>query len=224
MSIFSKIADTVKGVVKGVAPVAATAANFIPGVGPTGAALIGAGANLVGGYADRRAAQAYNSALGKNWKKQQKRILKMDKRRTKQIGNVQRRSDYKQMRDQYEDQFEWLVEGAQKAGYNPLTVLGRQGTFSGGYGAGAGGASAMPEAANPLTTGQIFANAAKTYAENIPVVDPIEQETRRLNNELTQARINQINSEQLRLGQSVPQVRRTASQVESYDPMGTPAH
>lgn len=114
-----------------------------------------------------------------------------------------------------QEQFKWLVDGAQRAGFNPLTVLGAGGARS---------ANATPAISSPLAGGMDgsgftresgVGRAIGAAAAIADAFDPIERESRRLENELAKARLDQINSEQTRLGIGVPKVRTTSSNVET---------
>jgi len=111
----------------------------------------------------------------------------------------------KLMRRTEEKKYKWIVEGAQRAGFNPLTALR------------AGGGQMTQGLQTPLSTGAVIGNALNagiqtglnTWA-NRP--DPIEQESRVLDNELKKQRLKQIQNEEARFGQ-VPAVRTTSSQT-----------
>lgn len=117
----------------------------------------------------------------------------------------------RQMADQYRNQFGWLVEGAQKAGFNPLTALGTASTHGGGS-AGGGMTPLAAHVPSPVDMGQAIGDLGSFMSS----LDPIERERRELENELARRRIEQIDSEQTRLGQ-MPEVRRTASEVQGGD-------
>jgi hypothetical protein len=134
------------------------------------------------------------------------------------------------------DSYQWMVEGAQKAGLNPLTVMGvppvSNATGASQMGGGSGLGTSQPayggisatSGSNPDfqmhrssvtegNLGEIIADAVKAYAAGIE--DPIERESRERQNELTEARIKQINNEILRTGQQtgVPSMRSTETNV-----------
>lgn len=119
-----------------------------------------------------------------------------------------------QMADQYRNQFGWLVEGAQKAGFNPLTALGQASTHGGGA-APAGQTPLTNHVPDPVNKGAVIGDAV---GKMIGSMDPIEQERRVLENELMEKRIAQIDNEEKRLGQ-VPELRQTAGEVRRN---GTP--
>lgn len=192
----------------------------------------GAG-SLIGGLfgGDEFDHRAYQKQAGTNydlWNRQmhqnQRVFDKTTRRRNLEDRKIAFNQDRAQMRQMYRNQFQWLVDGAQAAGYNPLTVLGRASTFQ-GPALGQPGIPPLASSPTPTTrekSGGRIGDALAGVGAAISSMDPIHRESLRLQNELTEARINQINSEQLRLGQSVPQVQRTSSQVVGGDVTESP--
>lgn len=112
----------------------------------------------------------------------------------------------KTMKDQMTNQFNWLVEGAQKAGFNPLTALGKS-THVPMASSGVG----LPLDMTPRRDTRV-SEALAGLAEAADEWDPIDRERRKLENELLEKRIAQVGSENQRLG--VQPVRKTSSKVE----------
>jgi hypothetical protein len=127
-----------------------------------------------------------------------------------------------------QDQFQWMVEGAQKAGINPLTAMGVGPVQSGSAMASGNAALSTPGAALSQPgaymptfqynssapepgIGGALGDAVQTFAGLYE--DPITREGRQLQNDLTQKRIQSLNNEALRFGQSVPQMRSTESET-----------
>lgn len=80
------------------------------------------------------------------------------------------------------NRYDWLRQGAEKAGFNPASVLGAAG--------GGAIAQASPlQMASPMNTGAVIADAIYNFAD---AMDPVRAETERLNNELLQAEINSV--------------------------------
>jgi len=104
-----------------------------------------------------------------------------------------------QLQDQYDltrdlelSKYGWLVEGAQRAGFNPLTALGNTG------GPQLQGAST---AISPIAVQSYIGEALSTAAGNFKgPEDPIEKEGRVLDNKLKMAKLAQMTSEVNRLG------------------------
>lgn len=106
-----------------------------------------------------------------------------------------------------QERFKWLRDGAQAAGFNPLTVLG------------ATGGNMAPQLQNPLNTNavaQALSSGLTTFAN---AYDPVRHETQELQNELLREQIDEINNNELRYG-AVPQVRTTTSPIETRDGQG----
>lgn len=238
--------DTLKKVAKVAIPVGAAVATggaLAPALGPAlasagtflnstaGSALVGpaikAGASLVGGYADNRAASSqaqYQNYLNEEqYERSRSDTLSdynmqrddawTDHRRTAKFDRNQNKIAQREL-DQ--NQAKWIRQGALKAGFNPLTLLGKGGTAAGVSGSPLGTPLANVTPAQPLAppSANGLGNAARAVADGVSQwVDPVIRESQVLENELTQARIDQIQNEQTRLGQ-VPQVRTTASPVE----------
>jgi len=86
----------------------------------------------------------------------------------------------------------WLVDGAQKAGFNPLTALGATGGPQ---------LQGSPAAISPIAVQSYVGEALSTAAGNYQgPEDPIEKEGRVLDNKLKMAKLAQMNSEVNRLG------------------------
>lgn len=119
-----------------------------------------------------------------------------------------------------ENRYEWLVEGAQRAGFNPLTALGATGAqLSGGGQASMAALSPVTLATTPAPVLGAGPTTLETLGSAIAQLeDPIDKEARRLRNELTFQQIQTEKNNRARLGQ-LPVMRRTASPIEaSYDP------
>lgn len=101
-----------------------------------------------------------------------------------------------------ENRFKWLREGALRAGFNPLTVLGAT-----------GGATApqlqAPSTPLSLSTGEIIGGAVAAAGA---AYDPIGHRTQELENELLERQIDEIDKNQTSLG--VQPVRKTRSPVQ----------
>jgi len=110
---------------------------------------------------------------------------------------------YKYSKKQLGDQFDltrdlelskygWLVEGAQKAGFNPLTALGATGGPQ---------LQGSPAAISPIAVQSYVGEALSTAAGNFQgPEDAIEKEGRILDNKLKMAKLAQMSSEVNRLG------------------------
>ena len=86
----------------------------------------------------------------------------------------------------------WLVEGAQKAGFNPLTALGATGGPQ---------LQGSPAAISPIAVQSYVGEALSTAAGNYKgPEDAIEKEGRVLDNKLKMAKLAQMTSEVNRLG------------------------
>lgn len=195
--------------------VAATAAgsagaSFLPGITQVAGPILGAIGSAFGG--NDFSAYDHWQGLDNSFEDWRRRLHYSQKYDYYQRQKLMEQDAYFKQHDT-ENQFRWLVEGAQKAGFNPLTVLG-----AGGARTSPGPAISTPLGQQPGAAGFRRENSigkiATAAGAIVDAFDPIERESRRLENELAQARLNQINSEQTRLGQGVPQVRRTESPVE----------
>lgn len=113
------------------------------------------------------------------------------------------------------NRYKWLVSGAKRAGFNPLTVLGA----TGGQMAGLPSVS-VPAA--PLSMGSVVGRALVDGANAYLSSDPIAEASDRLDVELKKARLEQIKNENSRQIGTVPVVRETASTVEEggAEPLG----
>lgn len=187
---------------------------------PVLGAIAGIGAKLWSDRQNRKSVNSTNAANQRQWYEQMEATQGYNERdyeRHSRWRAVEKDQDNRQMQHQFENQFGWLVEGAQKAGFNPLTVLGQGQTFSGGGGmSGPGSYPLGPQNEAP----RYDANISPELVAIGEYMDPIERANRRLENELLEARIKQINNEETRLGQ-MPQVRRTSSPVETTQFPGT---
>jgi len=109
--------------------------------------------------------------------------------------------EYSQMslEDQYQltkrlelDKYGWLVEGAQNAGFNPLTVLGKTGGPQ---------LAGQTQSISPIAVQSYIGEALSTAAGNFQgPEDPIQKEGRILDNKLKMAKLAQLSSEVNRLG------------------------
>lgn len=163
---------------------------------PLAAPLVAAGASLLGGL------------LGK--KKTPKRNSR--KRNRKDI-RMQYRQGHAAQERMEKERFNWMVEGAQKAGFNPLTVLGATGGGQGAVPSVTPVLSATPQ--EGTSTGEVVGNAIIAGAN---AYDPIGDETRRLENEIRKQTITSLKGQNERFGASVPTVRETASPVVEGGP------
>jgi len=90
------------------------------------------------------------------------------------------------------NKYGWLVEGAQNAGFNPLTALGMTGGPQ---------LQGSPAAISPIAVQSYVGEALSTAAGNYQgPEDPIEKEGRVLDNKLKMAKLAQMTSEVNRLG------------------------
>jgi len=144
----------------------------------TTAALITGGASLLGGIMGRK--------KGPSLKKQHR---------------VARESQQKLARDLPK----YIVAGALKAGFNPLTVLGATG----------GQVGSATQATPIVGTNNFIQDALTTAADAYVRYDPIAEETRRLQNEIAQEELSQIRNEALRFGNQVRGVRTTQSPIDT---------
>ena len=121
-------------------------------------------------------------------------------------------------RDALRNDLTSMVEGAQKAGFNPLTVLGATGGQSG----------FSPQGTmSPLSTHQSISSPQGEqrdllgdFARGVGAAigeygDPIAAETRRLNNELTKAQTDTLRHQIAREQSAVPAVQSSQSPSES---------
>lgn len=102
----------------------------------------------------------------------------------------QQEKQYKLNRQEAINRGEWIREGAEKSGFNPLTYLGVNGGSVGGYsGAGGGGGSAM---AAPLASfaaslgdaaGALFENSETTEEAEQKTIKSVKQQQQRLERE-----------------------------------------
>lgn len=105
------------------------------------------------------------------------------------------------------ERFGWLRDGAQNAGFNPLTVLGATGGRMGNTPTIAGMTAAgrtAPLQISPI--GEAIQSAAQAY-------NPMDFETKRLENELLKEQIDEIKRNKIKVG--VQGVRRTASPLQT---------
>lgn len=117
----------------------------------------------------------------------------------KKAAKKQYKYDKLAMQEQFElnkqtelERWSWLVEGAQNAGFNPLTVLGASGGAM-------GNAPTAPRKIAPLSNiGNAIAQAGSEFARYMP--NPIDTQTQKLENELLRKQITQIDNENLRFG------------------------
>ena len=100
-----------------------------------------------------------------------------------------------------ERRFQWLVKGAQNAGFNPLTVLG------------ATGGQHAPAPQSPISRSAVIGNAIAKAAE---AYDPIRREREELENELLREQIDDIKRTKTKVG--VPGLKTTSSPTKVYDP------
>lgn len=130
-------------------------------------------------------------------------------------GKTKTQWDFAERSRLEKDRFKWLVRGAKRAGFNPLTVLGATGGQMGG---------GPVATASPFTARQAVGDAIAAATNAYLSTDPIAQETAKLENQLLRKQIDQYENEAGRfgtrpIGSSVPQVRSTASPVsQSVDP------
>ena len=95
-------------------------------------------------------------------------------------------------RDLELSKYGWLVEGAQKAGFNPLTALGKTGGPQ---------LQGSPAAISPIAVQSYIGEALSTAAGNFKgPEDAIQKESRILDNKLKMAKLAQMSSEVHRLG------------------------
>lgn len=97
-----------------------------------------------------------------------------------------------------ERRFQWLVKGAQNAGFNPLTVLG------------ATGGQQAPAPQSPVSRSAVIGNAIATAAQ---AYDPIRLEREKLENELIKEQINDMRQPKV----GVPGVKVSNSPTRAYD-------
>ena len=169
------------------------------------AALIAGGSSLLGGLFSNRskkkaAAQQYENDL-KQAAQQNKYDIEREARQSEMIERTEK------------ERFKWLVEGAESAGFNPLTVLGATGGAM-GQTANAAGMTAPGKTAPISTMGDSIAQAGANFAAYMG--DPIAKQTEKLRNELLTKQIDQIDRENLRFGQ--PVTRQTSSPVKTRGP------
>lgn len=101
-----------------------------------------------------------------------------------------------------ENRYSWMVEGAQRAGFNPSSVLGAVG---GNF------ANQPTDYRNPFNAMDVIGDAIVNFAD---MYDPVRAETQRLNNELLQEELNRVRQTREAPG-GVPGVQETRSPVEN---------
>lgn len=104
------------------------------------------------------------------------------------------------------ERYKWLVKGAQKAGFNPLTVLGVAGQTA--------GMGQPTSTTNPLSFGSVvgkaIASAGQTFANNY---DPVSAEGQRLDNELRKRQIVAFDNERNQQG-ATPQDKGLEAKID----------
>jgi len=116
------------------------------------------------------------------------------------------RNNYKKDRDRAmsvmknteRKRYKWLVQGAQAAGFNPLTVLGATG----------GQMAQQPAIQSPLSSGAI---AAQALAQGFQQYDPVADEGVQLDNDLKRAQLERF--------ETVPPVTATKQVQPSRTPL-----
>ena len=103
-----------------------------------------------------------------------------------------------------EARYKWLVKGAQRAGFNPLTVLGAAGQT-------AGRGTTTPQ--SPLGWKSALGDAIKQTGQVLASYDPVEAEGRQLDNELKRRQLAAFDNEGLRQGANAP-TKAEDSQLE----------
>ena len=130
-----------------------------------------------------------------------------DYRRANRWRERDLRQDEKFRKRAHRNDMRYLVQGAQKAGFNPLTVLGATGGQSGFQSIG-GSSPTGAVVQQPLSPG---AAAARAAGEAVLNYDPIAEERARLENELLEQRLATAQQKDARLGAGVPSVQKTSS-------------
>ena len=171
---------------------------------------------MLGGFMGNRSAKKSASKQNKYDRRLAHDQFVYDTKRARQqqainIATEQRQQDY--IENTEKERFSWLVKGAENAGFNPLTVLGATG---GGMGQSpnalaetAAGQTAARRMAPLSNIGNSIAAAGEQFARFMP--DPISIQTQKLNNQLLEKQIAQIDRENLRFGQ--PRLQTTSSPV-----------
>lgn len=131
-----------------------------------------------------------------------------DRKHAKAMGTMQGNLDAKFRHAALRDDPQQLVTGALKAGFNPLTVLGATGGQTGVTGSNPFTPLGRREA--PISPAQ---SAAQAAGQAIINYDPIEEERRRLENELLETQIKTHQNKNQRLG--LQGVSTTTSPVET---------
>ncbi|AXL15496.1 DNA pilot protein [Microviridae sp.] len=90
-----------------------------------------------------------------------------------------------------EQRYTWLRDGAQKAGFNPLTVLGAAGHTAG---------MTSPSTESPLGWKASLGNALNQAGQVLASYDPVAEEGRQLDNELKQRQITAFDAEKNQQG------------------------
>ena len=152
-----------------------------------GLALAG---NILQGRSEKKATEAAQSAYPIQ--------LEADFNQARRLAQMQHYMTRRANRKSNRNQWGSLVKGAQKAGFNPLTLVGQQ--ARGGLAQTSGTAGPIPTS-SPLSIGQSIANAAQVGFDQYLAEqeDPIEKEGRRLANENLRLRNEQIKNETLRV-------------------------
>lgn len=128
--------------------------------------------------------------------------------------------DFEERRYLEKNRFKWLVRGAKRAGFNPLTVLGATGGQMGG---------GPTSTSSPMGMRVALADALKSAAYAYLDHDPVAEETAQLEQDLLRKQIAQIDNEAKRYGSyttaaaangGVPSVQRTASPTAEGVPQG----
>lgn len=129
-------------------------------------------------------------------------------------GKTKTQWDFQERERLEKERFKWLVKGAQKAGFNPLTVLGATG---GGLGGGPVATS------TPFGVRQAIADAISAGANAYLAHDPVLDESKDVENELLRKQIAQYENEARRfgsrpIGAPVPSLRKSPSPTVSGGP------
>ena len=168
--------------------------------------LVSAGASLIGGSMQDRSARKQAEAQYKydlQAMRQQNKYNKNAEKRSVRDQKAAEQRQYSWNERTEKERFNWLVQGAENAGFNPLTVLGATGGRSGNSPTAQAGITIGSQAATqkaPLgQIGNTVARAGEQFAAYMP--DPIETQTRMLQNQLLTKQIAQIDRENLRFGQ-----------------------
>lgn len=154
-------------------------------MGPLGAALIQGAASVAG-------SALMNSGGGYSRRDHREQL--------KQQVNYERRMQ--------RNRYKWMVQGAEEAGFNPLTVLGSGGASS-------AGALPYQHVSQPLGAKAALGAGLMAAADSYLSYDPVYEESRRLDNELKKQALEAGQNKSTRLGTGVPQVRTTTSETET---------